>query len=69
LRLVKLRAIACYIPLYLYLASTIAVLEVIRYIPLAGDLTPCTQCPIVIAGDENTDICIAWNYTKMNGNV
>jgi hypothetical protein len=30
LRLVKLQAIARYIPLYLYLASAIAVLEVIR---------------------------------------
>jgi hypothetical protein len=40
LRLVKLRAIARYIPLYLYLASAIAVLEVIRYISLAGDLKP-----------------------------
>jgi hypothetical protein len=40
LRLVKLQAIARYIPLYLYLASTIAVLEVIRYVLLAGDLKP-----------------------------
>jgi hypothetical protein len=40
LRMVKLRAIARYIPLYLYLASVITVLEVIRYIPLAGDLKP-----------------------------
>jgi hypothetical protein len=41
LRLLKLRAIARYISLYLYLASAIAVLEVIRYIHLAGDLKPC----------------------------
>jgi hypothetical protein len=43
LRLIKLRAIARYIPLYLYLASAITVLEVIRYVPLAGDLKPCSQ--------------------------
>jgi hypothetical protein len=47
LRLVKLRAIFHYIPLYLYLTSAIAILEVIRYVPLAGDLKPCTATPLV----------------------